>query len=162
MQQLLTGTVRFKEFVKKSGTKKTNHGRIPADWDLNQLQEVASINSSSLTESTPPDEKFRYIDLGSVDDGVVTLPLKAEPFHSLPSRARRVLQKDDVAMATVRPYLNRHFRCDFEAKGFVCSTGFAVISPKNARDSHLLYQFLFVTVHRSLSFRGSTVVSICG
>jgi len=42
MQQLLTGKVRFREFVKKKGFKDTQIGRVPEDWGVIKLKEKIS------------------------------------------------------------------------------------------------------------------------
>jgi len=41
MQKLLTGKVRFKEFVKEEGFKKTKIGLVPKDWEIKKLHEIA-------------------------------------------------------------------------------------------------------------------------
>ena len=43
MQQLLTGKVRFPEFVNSAEMVETKIGRFPADWQLTTLQEVGSF-----------------------------------------------------------------------------------------------------------------------
>ena len=43
MQQLLTGKVRFREFVKKEGFKDTKIGRIPEDWDILSLENITIL-----------------------------------------------------------------------------------------------------------------------
>lgn len=42
MQQLLTGKVRFPEFVKSTKTKQTKLGEIPEDWEVDFLSELCS------------------------------------------------------------------------------------------------------------------------
>lgn len=83
MQQLLTGKVRFKEFVKQAGFKRSRVGQIPIDWELRHIEDVASVNANTLSERTEPDQAFRYIDFGSVDNGVVSLPTSDSPGHCL-------------------------------------------------------------------------------
>jgi type I restriction enzyme S subunit len=41
MQQLLTGKLRFAEFVKSEGIQKTKFGTIPSDWQYLHITEVA-------------------------------------------------------------------------------------------------------------------------
>jgi type I restriction enzyme, S subunit len=46
MQQLLTGKVRFKEFVKSKKMKKTKLGMIPKDWEINTPNDLCSTFKS--------------------------------------------------------------------------------------------------------------------
>jgi len=143
MQQLLTGRVRFTEFVKSTERQKTKYGDLPADWRIVHLESVAEVNAESISESSKPNRKYLYIDLSSVDRGIITMPTEHQAFVDLPSRARRILHKGDVIMATVRPNLLGFAVCDFEPENVLCSTGFALISPKESPDSQFIYQSLY-------------------
>ena len=129
MQRLLTGQVRFPGFTEP--------------WREVRLGEVATINAEQLGESTPPDARFRYIELSAVSEGEISLPDEPEPFSALPSRARRILHRNDVIMATVRPYLRGFALCDFDSDHLICSTGFALLSPDDLRDAEFVYQSLY-------------------
>lgn len=52
MQQLLTGKVRFKEFVKNEGFKETKIGMIPEDWDIKKLKYLCNKFLNGGTPST--------------------------------------------------------------------------------------------------------------
>ena len=43
MQQLLTGKVRFKEFVKSKKMKKTKRGMIPEEWEVRELGDIGKV-----------------------------------------------------------------------------------------------------------------------
>ncbi|MCA6419875.1 MAG: restriction endonuclease subunit S [Cytophagales bacterium] len=61
MQQLLTGKVRFKEFVKSKKMKKTRLGLIPEDWEVMVLSDLTSTFRSGLgITSENISEKGRY------------------------------------------------------------------------------------------------------
>jgi type I restriction enzyme S subunit len=107
------------------------------------IEDVARINAKSLNLKTGKGKTFHYIDLAAVNEGEINFPSETIEFSELPSRARRVLRKGDVIMATVRPNLLAYAVCDFEPKDVLCSTGFALISPKNKLDSQFIYQNLF-------------------
>ena len=53
------------------------------------------------------------------------------PFGTAPSRARRVVQKGDTIVSTVRTYLKAVLFIDSGDDHLVCSTGFAVLTPKH-------------------------------
>jgi type I restriction enzyme S subunit len=143
MQQLLTGQRRFREFAHSGRKQKTRFGEIPADWKTVQFQDIAKVNTETLGSKADPDHRYLYIDLSSVDRGTIVIPEERQRFADLPSRARRVLHKGDVIMATVRPNLLGFAVCDFEPQDVLCSTGFALISPQNSSDSEFIYQNLY-------------------
>ena len=96
-----------------------------------RLKDVAFVNLRTLDESTKGDYKFRYIDISSVsaDNGII---LGDEiTFQEAPSRARRIVKKDDVLVSTVRTYLRAIANIDWDAKDIIASTGFAVYTPNN-------------------------------
>ncbi|MFW6029358.1 MAG: restriction endonuclease subunit S, partial [Halanaerobiales bacterium] len=61
----------------------------------------------------------------------------------LPSRAKRIFNKDDILMSTVRPYLKGFALVNFYCKDCLASTGFAILKCKRKEDIHLLYYNLF-------------------
>ena len=128
MQLLLTGEVRFSEY---------------GEWEELEIGDVAQINQELLSEKANPEEEYFYIDLSAVDQGHIDFPTIKQRFNQLPSRARRVLHKNDVIMATVRPNLMGFALCDFEPLDMICSTGFALISPRLASDAPYIYQSLY-------------------
>lgn len=115
----------------------------PKDWKVYKLGELTEINSNTLGTKTSPDQRINYIDLGSVNTGTIDLPAEEFIFKDAPSRARRVISAGDILMSTVRPNLKGFARADDKTDGYVCSTGFAVLSTKSKVDSKLIYQSLF-------------------
>lgn len=96
-----------------------------------RLKDVAFVNLRTLDESTKGDYKFRYIDISSVSaDNGITL-WDEITFQEAPSRARRIVKKDDVLVSTVRTYLRAIANIDWDAKDIIASTGFAVYTPNN-------------------------------
>ena len=86
-------------------------------------------------------EKFIYIDLESVENGLL-LKENYIDLSDAPSRAQRQLIKDDILFQTVRPYQKNNFyfdKIDTEFK-YVASTGYAQLRANE--DSKFLYQYL--------------------
>ncbi|MFP4042516.1 MAG: restriction endonuclease subunit S [Bacteroidales bacterium] len=55
MQQLLSGKVRFPEFIKTNDTFKTKFYNYPADWNYPKIKEIANqINEKNGTSENPP------------------------------------------------------------------------------------------------------------
>ena len=99
---------------------------IPDNWCWARLGEIVYNHGQML-----PDEQFCYIDIGSIDNARQKLSSEnniIEP-HKAPSRARKIVARDDILYATVRPYL--HNMCivdrDFPYRA-IASTGFAVMA----------------------------------
>jgi type I restriction enzyme S subunit len=104
-------------------------GDIPEHWDVKPLKRWVAINKSVLTESTDPDYKFNYVDIGSVSTGaLVKQPIEIR-FGDAPSRARRILRTGDTIISTVRTYLRAVYFVSNKAENLIASTGFAVLTP---------------------------------
>lgn len=127
----------------KEGYKKTAVGEVPENWEVVKLGDIATINKSSLSNATDDEYEFWYIDLSSVKSGSIELPTEKVKFKNSPSRARRVLNRGDVIMATVRPNLFGYGLANFDTTDFICSTGFAIISAKKGNEGKYIYQYLY-------------------
>lgn len=103
-------------------------GDIPVGWEVKKLKYVSVVNQKTLTETTRPDYQFRYVDIGSVtlQDGIKEYSEMF--FEDAPSRARRVVEKGDTIVSTVRTYLKAIAKIE-DDKDVIVSTGFAVVKP---------------------------------
>ncbi|MGJ7910455.1 restriction endonuclease subunit S [Neobacillus sp. LXY-1] len=111
------------------------------DWNHVSIGDIAEINKSSLRNNTPKDFEFDYIDIASITRTGVIENTKKLTFGDAPSRARRVVREGDTIISTVRPYLKAFAFIEEDYDQQVCSTGFAVLTPKEATvDSRYLYQ----------------------
>ncbi len=126
MQDLLTKGIGHKEF------KDTEIGRIPKEWEVTQLTELAEINRNSIEPARKsPNDKFLYIDIDSVENGTGVISNAKEIIgKDAPSRARRLIHYNDVLMSTVRPYLKAFAIVPEKFHNQICSTGFAVLTCK--------------------------------
>lgn len=109
-------------------------GRDFADWIERELQEVAEINPKT---GLLPNE-FVYIDLESVEKGIL-LKETVISKDDAPSRAQRLLNKEDILFQTVRPYQGNNLFFH-ESGDYVASTGYAQI--RTSENSRFLYQYL--------------------
>lgn len=109
-----------------------------------KLSDICDINRLSVNpEREYGEEVFTYIDISSVSSGTGKID-KSQKIKGCdaPSRARRGISKGDILMSTVRPNLKAFSYVDFDTTGFVASTGFAVLTPKNVNGKYLLYALL--------------------
>ena len=127
----------------KPGYKKTKLGWIPEEWEVKLLKGLAEIDSESLNSKTEKDYTFRYVSLSNVNNGFIDKELEVLDYENAPSRARRIVKKDDVLMATVRPNLKAFGYVEEDENDLIASTGFAVIRTKSFLDSKYLFHFLF-------------------
>jgi type I restriction enzyme M protein len=96
------------------------------------------VNQENRDPRQTPDEPFTYIDLSSVDRGVITVADQVMGADA-PSRARRIVLEGDIVFATVRPNLRGHAVVPSELDGAIASTGFAVLRvPTGINPNYLL------------------------
>jgi type I restriction enzyme, S subunit len=103
-------------------------------WERKKLNKISTVNPKN---GALPDE-FIYIDLESVEKGILVKEEKIF-LKEAPSRAQRVLERNDILFQTVRPYQKNNFYFD-RADNYIASTGYAQIRTKH--NSRYLYQFL--------------------
>lgn len=115
---------------------------IPSDWEVKHFEEVAEIDKDSLKGNTPKDYEFDYISLSDVDSDDFKIEKTKQIFATAPSRARRIVKKNDILMSTVRPNLQGFSLIKDDVKDLIASTGFAVISAKKC-SNEFLFQYLF-------------------
>ncbi|HLB59526.1 MAG TPA: restriction endonuclease subunit S [Bdellovibrionota bacterium] len=137
MQKIFSQEIRFKD----------EDGNEFPDWEEKKLGRVSEINPSS---SALPEE-FNYVDLESVDKGILSNPIKLQ-FDVAPSRAQRVLKRGDILFQTVRPYQQNNLFFDLDGD-YVASTGYAQLRTKQVP------QFWFQYIHSNNFLR--KVLSRC-
>ena len=101
--------------------------KIPEQWNDYKIKFAININKSTLTDSTPDDFEFNYIDIESVNGSSIEKTQKLT-FTDAPSRARRIVQSGDIILSTVRTYLKAIAKVPDIEGNIVASTGFAVFS----------------------------------
>ncbi|MDE0431020.1 MAG: restriction endonuclease subunit S [Caldilineaceae bacterium] len=70
------------------------------------------------------------MEISTISDGVLIEEPRRIRFADAPSRARRVVEDGDTIVSTVRPYLKAVWFADNTYEDLVCSTGFAVLTPR--------------------------------
>jgi type I restriction enzyme S subunit len=109
-------------------------------FEVIELSLAANVNSESVNPLAQF-EWINYTDISSVAPHVAELPTRMNSGKA-PGRARRKLQAGDIVISTVRPNRRSFFRFNGEWENAICSTGFAVVSPKNETESEYLYAYL--------------------
>ena len=104
--------------------------KVPENWHLLRLKDWVKINEDVLPENTDPDLEFRYMEISALNGGLLVEAPQKTRFSSSPSRARRRVKAGDTIISTVRTYLKAIWHADDPGSDLVCSTGFAVLTPK--------------------------------
>ena len=120
---------------------------IPESWKWLRLR-TAVYNRGQTT----PQERFSYIDIGSIDNKNQRLNAKENIVESAkaPSRARKIVEQGDILYSTVRPYLHnmciidREFNCTP-----IASTGFAAMTCHSVIYNKYLFYYLLSPVFDS-------------
>ncbi|MFN5256040.1 MAG: restriction endonuclease subunit S [Limnohabitans sp.] len=107
---------------------------------LEKLLDGTYVEWKALSEVTLPtsnikwrdsDRTYRYIDLTSVNIETKSITETSEiQTSTAPSRAQKLVEKDDVIFATTRPAQQRYCLIDDEYSGEVASTGYCVLRAK--------------------------------
>jgi len=111
-----------------------DHIALPDGWVWKRLKYLASYNDEILTEATDPAYEFRYVEISDVSLAAGISGTTLMSFADAPSRARRVVQKGDILVSTVRTYLKAITSVLEDANDLVASTGFCVIRSRGDVD----------------------------
>ena len=118
IENKLIPNLRFKEFDNK--------------YEVKKIGDFAKINP----QTSVPDN-FKYIDLGSVKNGVL-LSYESLNVKEAPSRAQRLLEENDIIFQAIRPYQQNNYLFNLDGK-YVASTGYLQI--RVADFASFLYQY---------------------
>ena len=117
--------------------------------ELLRLSDVADLANDRFDPRRLGDETFRYIEISDVVARDCTVHAKDVPTAEAPSRARKLVRTADVLLSTVRPDRRTIGTVPAHLDRAVCSTGLAVIRPREGVDGVLLARLLqtdFVTL----------------
>ena len=112
---------------------------IPDSWEW-----VRGRDIFLPIENRVPDQNFTYIDIDAINnkEHIIENP-KELSFKSAPSRARRVIRKNDVLFSLVRPYLENIALVTEDGDNLIASTGFFVA--RSAQGIDYRYTFYLLT-----------------
>lgn len=115
---------------------------LPKEWENATLADVTAP-FASVDPRKSPNNKFRYIDIGCIDNKTHTVQHSKEFLgRDAPSRARRIVKAGDVLFSTVRTYLKNIARVPIALDGALTSTGISVLRPRNGVDGQFLFHWV--------------------
>jgi len=135
----------FTEGLHGEEQKETAIGLIPKSWRVENIVNV--VEKTKQTDPTKnPSLNFKYIDVSGVSNvSLKIVDYKTYKGADAPSRARKIIQTDDVIFATVRPTLKRIAYIENIFDGEICSTAFCVLRSKK---DVLFRRYLYYCVQR--------------
>jgi len=117
--------------------------KLPDGWEWKKIGDVCDFVKETRDPRKSPDAKFIYIDISSVDSESKTI---REPVIMLgrnaPSRARKVVRKDDIILSMTRPNLNAIALISDMYDNQICSTGFSVLRAKSNVSHDFVFQYM--------------------
>ncbi len=138
--------VNFEKIIKTHASGKVS---ISTKWPLSKLTDIVEINKETFDPNNFDGDSFIYVDISSVESGsgIVNFDNEIDK-KKAPSRARRVINKGDILLSTVRPNLKAFaYLKKIPNKNILASTGFAVITVNKAKVEPIyFYELLFAEI----------------
>jgi len=102
-----------------------------------QIKDIAEFNPENIGSDFQFSE-INYIDTSSVTEGKL---IKVQKLNrkGAPSRAKRLVKKNDILISTVRPNLKHYYLVKNTSENLVVSTGFVVIRSTKVNPLYLYY-----------------------
>lgn len=113
------------------------------EWKECKLKELADFNPDSLTAKSKL-QFINYLDIGNITKGKIdTIQYLNLSTDKVPSRAKRIVKKNDIVYSTVRPNQEHYGIIKNPVDNMIVSTGFVVLRSKEDKCySDFLYYFL--------------------
>ena len=109
------------------------------DWEEVAVGDFVELNRASIDKSYPH-KTIEYLDTGSLTEGKIE-SLLSLILGEAPSRAKRLVQHNDVLISTVRPDQKHNGIIKNPIDNLVVSTGFCVLTCSKI-DPHFIYLLL--------------------
>lgn len=110
-------------------------------WELKTLKtKIDDIEKRNPGKN--PEEEFKYVEIGSVNDDKNIENFKTLLGKNAPSRARNVIRENDIIYGTTRPYYRNVVLISKEFDNEICSTGFCVLRSDSIEPKFLFYYML--------------------
>lgn len=107
-----------------------------------KAQQIGSIYNFITRGWKKTEDKFRYIELGSVNAADGIMSASELLVKDAPSRATQKVSEGDLILGTTRPYLKKFAIVPQEFADCVCSSGFQVIANNSTNNLQFLYEYL--------------------
>ena len=113
-----------------------------AKYKAKKLGEVYQFVNQSWAKQKHKEKTFNYIEIGSIDVLLGVTSFTEIEVANAPSRATQIVKENDLILGLTRPYLKKFALISEKHNGYVCSSGFQVISPSENYSLEFLLEFL--------------------
>lgn len=103
------------------------------------LSDIAELVNDRVDPRKFQTKVFEYIEISDVDPRTCVVHTKTVPCEEAPSRAKKRVRAGDVLFSTVRPERKVVGVVREDQNGAICTTGFAVLRPRNVDPITLAY-----------------------
>ena len=138
--------VSFSDFANKWGDSLSmssiNSNLGQGKYPLKTLGEVVRFAKRRWIKGRNSDDKFKYIEIGSVDPNTNVARVSVLNVSEAPSRATQVVRAGDLIIGAIRPYLKKFALIRKDQDGCVCSSGFHVIEADKGYDMRFLLEVM--------------------
>lgn len=108
--------------------EKNEKRQMPKGWRWGRLKNEITNKFSLFKKDVFAEDTFKYIDISSIDNLTKRIIGYQEiPVNDAPSRAKYILEENDIIVSTVRPNLNAVAIVDKKYAGCIGSSGFCVV-----------------------------------
>ena len=126
-------------FTTMFGDIKTND----KNWEIRKIEDCILNNIKNIDLKT--NGEITYIDISSINnkENIISSYKKYDNIREAPSRAKKILNENDILISTVRPALKNI--AIFNKKNSeltIGSTGFCVLRPKDTIDSKYIFEII--------------------
>jgi type I restriction enzyme S subunit len=123
---------------------------LPVGWEMKTLGE-GCVKTETVNPKTNPEKEFIYLDVSSVNKETKLIEATTTLLgKDAPSRARKLVKKDDVIFATVRPTHSRVALIPEDYNEQVCSTGYYVLRAKPIIENQFIFYYLLTDFFNEL------------
>lgn len=107
---------------------------------IKKIKEIAYINKNNITKDYNKDY-INYLDTANITNGKIDKIVKIDT-NKAPSRAKRIVNRNDIIYSTVRPNLCHYGILRKTCYNMIVSTGFCVLTCKEEINPEYLYAYL--------------------
>lgn len=109
---------------------------IPKTWIKSSFTQDVLVNNKNIKNQV---SEINYIDISCIYNNKINYTQFID--KDIPDRAKRIVLENDTIVSTVRPNLKCFAHIEKKYNGYICSTGFCVLTPKNINNKFLYFLF---------------------
>lgn len=150
MQRLLTGQVRFPEFVRSHEYRTAFSSQVPKDWNVLEFGQFA-LRRKDRFNPKKSEKSYKCIELEHISQN--TGQILGCTNTSEQRSTKNVFSKNDILFGKLRPYLRKFTKPDFDG---VCSSEIWVLTGKK---NLCLNEYLFYLIQTDRFIKAANVTS---